>query len=138
MRRSGLRWPSPASPLDRCHAVAPLRLSIDRAAVPIFFALVAMALIVAALCGDPLSWDGAFYLFVTLERRIPFFPPARLIDVGLEIPVWAVSHFSSNLTILRMLFCICFAAVPGVGLALSWLVCRTRRPALFIWPALSI
>ena len=114
------------------------RENIDRAAVPIFFALVAAALIVAALCGDPLSWDGAFYLFLTLDRQIPFFTRARAINAVLETPVLAVSHFSNNFTILRAVFCICYAAVPGLGLALSWIACRARRPSLFIWPALSI
>ena len=118
--------------------MTPHRGGLDRAAVPIFFALVATALMVAALCGDPLSSDGAFYLFVTLERQIPFFPPARLINVGLALPVWAVSHFSDNFTILRAVFCICYASVPGLGLALSWITCREKCPALFIWPALSI
>jgi len=118
--------------------MAPHRADIDRAAIPIFFALVTAALMVAALCGGPLSWDGAFYLFVTLDRQIPFFTRARAINAVLETPVLAVSHFSNNFTILRAVFCICYASVPGLGLALSWIACRSSRPSLFIWPALSI
>ena len=118
--------------------MAPHRGNIDRSAIPIFFTLVAAALIVAALCGGPLSWDGAFYLFFTLDRQIPFFSRARAINAVLETPVLAVSHFSDNFMILRAVFCICYASVPGLGLALSWIACRASRPALFIWPALSI
>jgi len=118
--------------------MAPHRADIDRAAIPIFFALVTAALIVAALCGGPLSWDGAFYLFFTLDRQIPFIPMARSANAVLETPVLAVSHFSNNFTILRAVFCICYASVPGLGLLLSWIACRARRPSLFIWPALSI
>jgi len=116
----------------------PYRVTVDLAAVSIFFALVATALIWAALCGDPLSWDGAFVFFVTLDRQFPFFDRGRAINAVLETPLLAVSHFSNNFTILRAVFCICYASVPGLGLALSWIICRERRPALFIWPALSI
>ncbi len=114
------------------------RWNIDRAAVPIFFALVTAALVVAAFCGGPLSWDGAFQLFVTLDRQIPFMPIHRAVHAVLDEPVLVVSQFSDNFTILRAVFCICYVSVPGLALALSWIACRARRPSLFIWPALSI
>jgi MFS family permease len=47
------------------------------------------------------------------------------------------SHFTSNLRILALIFSLCYAAVPMIGLAVSYLICRPRRE-LFIWPALAI
>jgi len=108
-----------------------------RREVQIFFILTILGLGAAALAGLPLTWDGAYYLFNTLDTRFPFIPHGRTIDVALELPVLAASHFTDNLALLRIIFSLCYVAIPAIGLATSWLICRERRPSLFVWPALS-
>jgi hypothetical protein len=106
-------------------------------AIQIFFLVVLLGFAVAASAGAPLAWDGAFYLFSALDTQWPFVPHGRTINVALQLPVVAASHFTQNLTVLRLIFCLCYASVPAVGLAASWLICREKRPSLFVWPALS-
>jgi hypothetical protein len=108
-----------------------------RRAVQIFFILMLLGLAAAALAGIPLTWDGAYYFFNTLDTRFPFIPHGRTIDVALEFPLLAASHFTDDLAPLRIIFSLCYVVVPALGLATSWLICRDRRPSLFVWPALS-
>jgi len=114
----------PAEPFDR--------------AVAIFFALFLFALGIAVFVNAPLSYDGAFFLFRVLDTHQFAADHGRLINIPLELPVLVATHFTENLRVLRPLFCAAYAVIPVVGLTVSWLVCRSRRPSLFIWPALSI
>jgi hypothetical protein len=107
-------------------------------AVGIFFAFVILALVIATLVDAPLSFDGAFFLFSVLDTHQFADAHGRLINIPLQLPVLAASHFTDNLNVLRPIFCAAYAAVPALGLAVSWLVCKSRRPSLFIWPAMSI
>src|SRR5208282_829898 len=93
-------------------------------AVQIFFLVVLLGLAVAAFAGAPLTWDGAFYLFSALDTQWPFVPHGRTINVALQLPVVAASHLTQNLAPLRLIFCLCYASVPDVGLVASWLICR--------------
>ena len=113
------------------------RFDIDRLSIPVFFALVTGALVLTAIAGGPLSWDGAHYLLKVLDLRVWFLPASRLINVPLQSPTLLVSRFTSNLEVLRLVFCLSYASVPLIGLLASYLVCRNRR-SLFIWPALGI
>jgi hypothetical protein len=107
-------------------------------AVGIFFAFVILALAIATSVNVPLSYYGAFFFFRLLETHRFVVEHARLIDIPLELPMLAASRFTDNLSVLRPIFCAAYAAVPALGLAASWLVCRSRRPSLFLWPAMSI
>jgi hypothetical protein len=107
-------------------------------AVWIFFAFVILALAIATLVNAPLSFDGAIFLFSVLDTHRFAIAHGRLINIPLQLPMVAATHFTDNLAALRPIFCAAYAAVPALGLAASWLVCRSRRPSLFIWPAMSI
>ena len=109
----------------------------DRA-VAIFLALTLIALGIATLVSAPLSFDGAFFLFRVLDTHQFAADHGRLINVLLQLPLMVATHFTENLGALRLIFCVTHAAIPALGLAVSWLVCRMRRPSLFIWPAISI
>jgi hypothetical protein len=113
------------------------RSNIDRLSIPTFFVLVGAALITTSILRGPLSWDGAFYLFELLDHQFWFLPQYRLINLPLQAPTLLVSHFTSNLKILALIFSLSYASVPMFGLAISYLICRQRR-SLFIWPALGI
>ncbi len=107
-------------------------------AAPLFLALITLALLIAAVAGDPLSWDGGSYLFSILDQQRWYLPMHRLINAPLEAPVLIASHFTNNLAVLRLIFSLCWVSPPAVGIYFAWLVCREQRPALFIWPALSL
>jgi hypothetical protein len=107
-------------------------------AVAIFFALVVLALGMSALVSAPLSFDGAFFLFRVLDTQRFAAYHGRIINIPLQLPVLAAAHFTQNMDLLRLTFSAAYAAIPLLGLALSWLVCKSRRPSLFIWPAMSI
>ena len=114
----------PAEPFNRAGAI--------------FFAFVLMALGIATFTNVPLSFYGAFPLFRVLDTGRFVIDRGRLIDVPLQLPMPIALRFADSLAALRPSFCIAYATIPGVGLAVSLLVCKSRRPSLFIWPAMSI
>jgi len=103
-----------------------------------YFGLTAVGLIVAALCGAALSWDGSGYLFETLDKQVPFIPNGRLITLPLLLPVLLVSRVTANLGILQVIFGLTYAAVPLGALAASWWVVRDSARPLFVWAVFSI
>jgi hypothetical protein len=106
--------------------------------VRLYFILVAGALIVAAICGDALAWDGSYYLFETLDNQTPYAPHGRLHDLLLNLPALEASHLIQDFTIIRLVFNLSYIILPLATLAASWLIVRKRAPALFVWPALAI
>ena len=106
--------------------------------VTLFLALVVLALGFAAVVGAPLSFDGAFFLFRVLDKHQFAADHGRLINIALQMPVLVATRYTESLAALRALFSIAYVAVPFIGLAVSWMVCKARRPSLFIWPAMSI
>jgi hypothetical protein len=107
-------------------------------AVFVFFLLMSAASAIAACCNDPLSYDGAYHLFHILDTQATFSPNGRLVHVPLQLATVLVSHYTDNLTILRLIFSVFYGSVPVVILAACWLICRKTKRSLFIWPALSI
>ena len=114
----------PAEPFDR--------------AVAIFFALVLLAIAIATVENAPLSYDGAFYLFRVLDSERFSAAHLRLINIPLQIPVLIALRLTPDLAVLRLAFSAAYASVAVFALAVSWFVCRSRSPSLFIWPAMSI
>jgi hypothetical protein len=114
------------------------KFDINRAATWIFFAMIAVALILTSILRTPLSWDGSFYLFEMLDRQSWFIAqPHRWVNYALQAPTLAALHFTTNFPFLILIFSLSYASVPMIGLASSYLVCR-KRPELFIWPAIGI
>ncbi|HVN27165.1 MAG TPA: hypothetical protein VMT64_01690, partial [Candidatus Binataceae bacterium] len=114
------------------------RRDLAGAATPLFFAAIAIALIVAAVLRAPLSWDGSFYFFQMLDRQWWFIAqPHRWINYALQAPTLLAMRFTLNFPILILIFSLSYASPAIIGVALSWLVCR-KRPELFIWPAIGI
>jgi len=104
----------------------------------LYFGLISIALVVAALSGAALSWDGCYYLFKVLDSGQPFIPPNRYLGYVLQLSTLAVRVLTDDLTILQTVFGLTYAVVPLLALAACWWVVRRDAPALFIWPALSI
>jgi hypothetical protein len=106
--------------------------------VRLYFALVAGALIIAAISGAALSWDGSYYLFQTLDKQTPFVPDGRSYYLLLNWPALAITHFTADFSVVRSVFGLSYILVPLLSLGASWLIVRKAAPSLFIWPALAI
>ncbi len=104
----------------------------------LYIALIAMALTIAAICGAPLAWDGAYYLVKALDAQAPFTPHNRLSNALLQGPVLLLSHYTSDLGVLRLAYALAYAAVPLVAVTAAWWIVRRRAPHLFVWAALGI
>ena len=109
----------------------------DRA-IAMFFALVLLTLGIAAVMSAPLSYDGAFYLFRVLDSQRFSAEHLRLINIPLQLPVLIAMRLTADMSVLRVAFSAAYASIPVFALAVSWFVCKSRRPSLFIWPAMSI
>jgi hypothetical protein len=107
-------------------------------AVVAFFFLVSAALAIASWCNDPLSYDGAYYMFHILDTQATLSPYGRFVNVPLQLPMLLVSHHTDNFTILRLVFSVSYGLVPAFTLTACWLICRKTKRSLFIWPALSM
>jgi hypothetical protein len=103
-----------------------------------YFVLAGIGLVVAALSGAALSWDGSVYLFQLLDEQKPFSPHYRFINVVLQAPILLLSQVTSDLTILRTAFGLVYTSTPLLALAASWWVVRRTAPTLFVWAAFGI
>jgi hypothetical protein len=103
----------------------------------LYFGLIVAALVVAALSGGALLWDGSYYLYSTLNSQAPFLPNNRYIAVVLETPVLLAFQITHNITVLKAVFGLTYALVPLISLLLCWLIVRRTAPALFVWAALG-
>lgn len=103
---------------------------------PVFFGLVASACAVASACGLPLTYDGSYYYFRTLDDQQAFTPYNRLIDL-LQLPMLAASSVTDDTRVLALLFSMAHMAVPLVSLLVCWWIVR-EHPRLFVWPVLGI
>ncbi len=122
-------WPDAAAEQQPAQRLSSLRS---------FFGLTAVGLVFAALCGVALSWDGAAYLFRTLDNQAPFTPNTRLINWPLHWPVIIASRFTSDLPFLQTVFGLTYAAFPLLMLAAAWWIVREEAPTLFVWAAFGI
>jgi hypothetical protein len=111
--------------------------TIDRLVVGLAFLAVVGALVVAVAYDAPLTWDGAYYLFKTLDLQTPFVPNNRLINIALQQPLLVASQFTSDLGVLRHAFDAGYVLIPLITLTCAWWFCRAR-PGMFKWPALGI
>jgi hypothetical protein len=106
----------------------------------LYFAFIVLALLVAALSGVGLAWDGGFTLYSILDSQSPQISYDRFTQIPLHWLLVQLSHVTSDLNILRTSFGLGYALLSLLALAASWWIVRTsedRRP-LFIWAALGI
>lgn len=103
-----------------------------------YWGLMACTLVIAAVAGTALSWDGSYVLFRTLNDQSPWEPLGRLPSVALYEPIAWLSHVTTNLSALRIAFGLLHAAIPLLALAASWWMVRDYLPPLFVWAAFGI
>ncbi len=103
-----------------------------------FFALLIGALLLCAIAGTTLAFDGSYYLYEALELGTPTAPNRRLIHDPLQRPMLLLSHYTNDVGVLQTAFGLAYIGVPIFALAASWVVVRKRNPSLFLWAAFGI
>lgn len=101
-------------------------------------AIMAAALVIAAICGVGLAWDGSYYLFRTLDVRVPYVAHERFQDFFLYLPALGASYVTDNFGILRIVTGLSLISIPVTSLTVSWLIVRKYSPKLFLWPVLCL
>jgi hypothetical protein len=104
----------------------------------LYFGLMIVPLVFAAVSGAAMSWDGSYILFKILDLQSPFPAHGRFVNIPLHWIVLLASRLTSDLTILQMVFGLVYASIPFLALAISWWVVRGHAETLFIWAALGI
>jgi hypothetical protein len=104
----------------------------------IILVLFLVPLVLAIFADAALTWDGAFYLFRTLDTGRPFIAHDRLIDAPLHWPVLWVNQVADSLSVLRATFGLVHVITPLASIALSWWVVRREAPSLIVWPIIGI
>lgn len=105
-----------------------------------YFALIGLGLIVTAVAGVGLAWDGGYALFNILDTQSPNVAYGRYTQLPLHWIVIQASHLSANLPFLRITFGIVYASLTFLALVASWWIVRDREYSspLFLWAALGI
>src|SRR5918996_5328954 len=103
----------------------------------LYFGLMIVPLIFAAVSGAAMSWDGSYVLFKILDLQSPFPAHGRFVNIPLHWIVLLASRLTSDLTILQMVFGLVYASIPFLALVISWWVVRGHAETLFIWAALG-
>jgi hypothetical protein len=109
-----------------------------RRAVDTALVAVALAALVAALAGLPLFEDGAFYFYKLLVTGAPEVPALRYAAVLPQLPAAVANWLDADVTILRHVFSLSYAALPVLSLIGCWLVVRGPAPGLILFPALFL
>ncbi len=106
----------------------------------LYFTLVIIAIVVMALSGVGLAWDGSYALFNILDPQTAVVPYGRFTQFPLHWIVLQTSHLTSNLAVLRATFGIVYAAITLLALIASWWIVHRHASAipLFTWAALGI
>jgi hypothetical protein len=101
-------------------------------------AVFAVPLVVAVFSDAALTWDGAYFLFRTLDSGTPFFSHDRLLYAPIHRPVLWVDSLTDSMRVLRATFGAVHVVTPLISLGLCWWVVRKEAPALVIWPLLAL
>src|SRR5436305_7692358 len=99
--------------------------------------ILAAAGVYTCWCDTPMIWDGAYQFCLTLISDHPYSYLTRFHSFLLWIPVWLLSHVTSNLTVLKMAYGLPFTLAPAASVLLSWWVVRRRAPHLIVWAILG-
>jgi hypothetical protein len=103
------------------------------------FILAGAAYAIAACCLVVLTWDGAGYVFNSIQRGHPAIPNSRYSDYPFLGVVSLCSQFISDARWLACIYGLVLAVLPLGSLRLSFhFLSSPRLRALRIWPVLGI
>jgi hypothetical protein len=95
--------------------------------------------VIAAFCLVVLTWDGAGYVFNTIQRGHPAIPNSRYSDYPFLCVVAICSQFVTDARWLACIYGLVLAVLPLGSLLLSFhFLGRPRWRALRVWPVLGI
>jgi hypothetical protein len=101
--------------------------------------LAALAQIVASFCLMVLTWDGAGYVFNTIQRGHPAIPNNRFSDYPLLEVVSLFSFLINDSRLLASIYGLVLAVLPLGSLLLSFhFLSAPRFRRLRVWPVLGI
>jgi hypothetical protein len=102
-------------------------------------ALTVLAQIVASFCLMVLTWDGAGYVFNTIQRGHPAIPNDRYSDYPLLAVVSLFSFLINDARSLACIYGLALAILPLGSLLLSFhFLSRPELKALRLWPVFGI
>lgn len=110
----------------------------ESSAVVLSLWAIGLAYGVSALVGLPLYGDGTFYFFRLVLDQVPEIPNLRLAAVLPQLPALAAMRVTGDVTLLRHLFSLGYAALPVLSLIVCWLCVRKAAPVLILFPALFL
>jgi len=110
-----------------------------RASLVLTVVLAGVAYVVAALCLIVLTWDGAGYVFNSIERGRPAIPNGRYSDYPFLCVVYLLSRVISDPLWLAGIYGLVLALLPLGSLLLSFdFLSGSQLRPLRIWPVLGI
>ena len=102
-------------------------------------ALGALAYVVASFCLMALTWDGAGYVFNTIQRGHPAIPNGRYSDYPVLAVVSLLSFLINDPRWLASIYGLLLAVLPLGSLLLSFhFLSSPELKALRVWPVLGI
>ncbi|MBV8275575.1 MAG: hypothetical protein JO170_10005 [Verrucomicrobia bacterium] len=103
------------------------------------FVLAALAYVVASFCLLVLTWDGAGYVFNTIQRGHPAIPNCRYSDYPLLAVVSLFSFIVNDSQWLACIYGLVLAVLPLGSLLLSFhFLSSPELKTLRVWPVLGI
>jgi hypothetical protein len=102
-------------------------------------ALAALAYAVGSFCLMTLTWDGAGYVFNSIQRGHPAIPNCRYSDCPFLAVVSLLSFVINDSRLLACIYGMALAVLPLGSLLLSFhFLCSPQLKALRVWPVLGI
>jgi hypothetical protein len=102
-------------------------------------ALAALAYVVASLGLMVLTWDGAGYVFNTIQRGHPAIPNSRYSDYPFLAPVALLSFLINDSRLLACIYGLALGVLPLGSLVVSfYFLSSPQNKALRVWPVLGI
>jgi hypothetical protein len=101
-------------------------------------AILALAGLFTCCCDTPMIWDGSYQFCFSLIKQKPYFYLTRFHSYVLWLPVVYLSHFTDNLTILKLAYGLPFTLAPAFSIWASWWIARDRAPRLILWAIFGV
>jgi hypothetical protein len=100
--------------------------------------LLCLAMLIAAVSGMAMTWDGSYLFIKTLDDQAPYIPQGRAIVLPSQWAILIASRFTNNFTTLHTVFGIVYGLIPIGSLISSWWIVRDNAASLYVWPVFGI
>ena len=101
-------------------------------------AILALAGVFTCCCDTPMIWDGSYQFCFSLIKQRPYFYLTRFHSYVLWLPMVWLSHFTDNLTLLKLAYGLPFTLAPAFSLLASWWIVKERAPRLIVWAIFGV